>query len=212
MYLYATTVRGGQANPAKVIDWAVAMTQKINQISEVPTNLWVTTMSPGMGTMAFVSVVEELAEIEATETKLAVDSGYNALIDQALTLLDASSPVDQTLEQLVHGDPDAAQLDVRYAVSVRATLAPGAMVSGLELGVELAQRAKRITGHPTSFTAGLTGAYGQVSWVTLFESIEKLQAGSQALNADTEFAKVLDKKAAGAYLPGATQTITRKVI
>ena len=210
MYLYSTSVRSGVANPVKVMEWALSMTEKINQISEVATSLWTSAMSPAMGTMAWTSVVSDLAVIEDTETKLAADPGYMDLVDQAAVLL-STDPADQTLMQLVHGDPDAASINANYASTVRAALAPGSMVVGIELGVDLAQRAKKITGRPTSFAVSVTGDYGGVMWVSLSETIQQLQAGIEALNADADFAKLVDSKAGKAYLPGTTQTISRKV-
>jgi hypothetical protein len=48
-------------------------------------------------------------------------------------------------------------------------------------------------------------------WSSLAETIQQLQAANEAISADAEFAKAIDKDAAKAYLPGATQTITRKI-
>jgi hypothetical protein len=211
MYLYSTSIRAGMANPVKAMDWALRLTEKINQISEVPSSLWTSVMSPAMGSLTWSSVVSDLAMIENTETKLAADPGYMALVDEATGLLSASDPADQMLMQLVHGDRDAATIDFHYASTVRATLAPGAMRDGVELGMDLAQRVKTITGRPTSFAVGVTGDYGAVMWVSLAETIQQLQAANEALNADEEFSKVVDKQGGKAYLPGATQTITRKV-
>ena len=211
MYLYATSVRPGRANPTRVMEWAVGMTQKINQISEVPTALWVTSMSPGMGTLAFVAVVDDLAQIEATEDKLASDPGYGTLVEQGLGLL-SYDPVDQRLLQIVHADPDAANIDARYATTVMATLKPGAMAAGTELGVDIAQRVKKLTGRPTSFAVAMTGVYGQVSWMSLAENIDQLQAAGEAMGADAGFTKLLDSKVPSAYQPDAIQTVSRKVI
>ena len=212
MYLYSTSVRPGMANPAKVMDWALRMTEKINQIGEVPSTLWTSVMSPATGTLAWTSVVSDLGIIEATEAKLFADSGYMALVDEAIGLMSATEPPVQMLMQLVHGDSDAANFDAQYASTVLATLAPGSMRTGIELGVDIAQRVKRITGLPTSFAVGVTGDYGAVMWVSLAETIQQLQAGNEALGADEEFSKVLDKDAAKAYLPAAEQSITRKVV
>ncbi len=211
MYLYSTAVRPGPANPVKVMEWAVTMTQKLNQISSVPSSLWTSVMSPNLGSLAWTSVVSDLSVIEDTEAKLAADPGYMALVDQAIGLM-SSDPADQMLMQLVHGDRDAAGIDAHYASTVRATLAPGSMTAGIELGVDLAQRSKKITGRPTSFAVGVTGEYGAVMWVSLAETIQQLQAANEALSADTEFSKAVDKEASKAYLPGATQTISRKVV
>jgi hypothetical protein len=209
-YLYSTAVRPGVANPIKVMEWAMSLTQKINEISEVPTSLWTSVMSPGMGSLAWTAVVSDLAIIEATETKLAADPGYGALVDQGLALI-SSDPVDQMLMQLAHGDRDATQIDAHYALTVRANLAPGAMAAGVELGVDLAQRVKKITGRPTSFAVAVTGDYGAVMWVSLAETIQQVQAANEALHSDADFAKAVDQEAAKTYLPGATQTVSRKV-
>jgi hypothetical protein len=115
------------------------------------------------------------------------------------------------LMQLVHGDRDAASIDAHYATTVRATVAPGSMRTGIELGVDLAQKVKQITGLPTSFAVGVTGDYGAVMWVSLAETIQQVQAANEALNANEDFSKAVDKDAGKAYLPGATQTISRKV-
>jgi hypothetical protein len=210
MYLYSTSVRSGVANPAHVMEWAIRMTEKINQIGEVPSALWTAAMSPAMGTLAWTAVVSDLAIIEETEAKLGTDPGYLALVEEAMPLLSADA-ADQRLMQLVHSDPNVARGDVRYASTVRATLSPGSARRGIDLGVEIAQKAKQITGRPTSFAVSVTGAYGDVMWVSLAETIQQLQAADEALNADEEFSKRLDEEAATAYLPGATQTISRKV-
>jgi hypothetical protein len=212
MYLYSTSVRSGMANPVKVMDWALRLTQKINQISEVPSALWTSVMSPAMGSLAWTSVVSDLAVIEDTETKLAADPGYMTLVDEATDLLSsATEPADQMLMQLVYGDRDAASIDAHYAMTVRATMAPGSMQKGIEFGVDLAQKVKQITGRPTSFAVNVTGDYGAVMWVSLAESIQQVQAANEALNTNEEFSKAVDKDAAKAYLPGAIQTISRKV-
>ena len=211
MYLYSTSARSGAANPAKVMEWAVSMTEKINQISSVPTSLWMAAMSPAMGTMAWTSVISDLAVIEETEAKLAADPGYMDLVDQATTLL-STDAADQRLMQLVHADPDSAGINAQYASTVSATLAPGSMVSGIELGVEVAQQVKKISGQPTSFAVSVTGDYGAVMWVSLAETIQQLQAGNEAVNADTAFAKMVDQKASKAYLPGTTESISRKIV
>jgi hypothetical protein len=211
MYLYSTSVRSGVASPAKVMDWALRLTEKINQIGEVPSSLWTAVMSPGMGTLAWTSVVSDLALIEQTETKLSTDAGYLSLIEEATELM-SSDPADQRLMQLVHADPDAQRISAQYASTVTATLAPGSRGAGIELGVEIAQRVKQITGLPGSFAVGVTGNYGEVMWVSLAETIQQLQAANETLNNDADFGKSIDKNAAKVYLPHATQSISRKVM
>jgi hypothetical protein len=211
MYLYSTSVRSGVASPAKVMEWALRITGKINQIGEVPSALWTSVMSPRMGTLAWTAVVSDLAVIEETEAKLSTDPGYLALVEEAIPLL-STDPADQRVMQLVHADPDAASINAQYASTVTATLVPGESRKGIELGIDVAQRAKQITGRPTTFAVSVTGTYGEVMWVSLAETIQQLQAANEALDADEDFARSLDKDAAKVYLPYATQTISRKVM
>jgi hypothetical protein len=211
MYLYSLSARPGMANPVKVMDWAVRMTEKVNQIGEAPVALWTPIMSPASGTLAWTAVVPDLAMIVDAQSKLLADSGYSALVDEATELLSPTEPTIERLMQLVYGDRDAASIDAQFASTVLAKLAPGEMRSGAELGVDIAQKVKRITGRPTSFAVGVTGDYGAVMWVSLAETIQQLQAANEALNADEDFVKLLDKEAAKAYLPGAEQSITRKI-
>ncbi len=72
------------------------------------------------------------------------------------------------------------------------------MVARVELGVEIAQRVKAITGCPTSFAIGVTGGYGQVLWTVLTESIQQLPQANEALDANGDFAQLLDARAATA--------------
>ena len=211
MYLYSMSARPGPVNPVKVMDWALRMTEKVNQIGEAPVALWTPVMSGASGTLAWTAVVPDLAMVLDTQAKLIADSGYLALVDEATELLSPTETPVEGVMQLVHGDSDAAKVDANFAMTVMATLAPGAMRSGVQLGVDIAQRVKRLTGLPTSFAIGVTGPYGAVMWVSLAETIEQLQAGNDAMNADEDFARLLDEQAADAYLPGAEQSITQKV-
>ena len=114
--------------------------------------------------------------------------------------------------RFVHADPDGASATPQFASVVQAVLAPGHTVTGIELGVEIAQRAKAITGRPTSFGASVTGTYGGVGWISLYDSMDQVQQANEALAADADFAALLDAKASAAYLAGAsTQTLHRKI-
>jgi hypothetical protein len=187
------------------------MTDKLNQISEVRVGLWTSVMSPAVGALAWSAMVPDLGIIEDTESKLAVDPSYMALVDEAAVLLSTSQPADQMLMRVVHGDPDAERTVAHYASTVRAALGPGSMRAGIEVGAELAQKAKAVTGRPTSFAVGVTGDYGAVMWVSLAETIQELQAANEALDADEEFSKLVDREGSKVFLPGATTTIARKL-
>jgi len=210
MYLFSRTVRLGAGNPEKQLAWALKITEKVNQISETPVDLWSSVFSPNAQTLVWTTTVEELLTLETVESKLISDSGYVSLVEEGAAHA-SGDPVDDGLLQFVFADPATAEVDATYATTVQATLAPGGSARGMELGVETAQRAGKVSGCPTSFCASLTGTYGGVEWVSVYSSIEQLQRGQEAIGADAEFAQMVDKELSKVYLPGAIQLAWRKI-
>jgi len=211
-YLFTRRLRLAPGNLLDSMAWSAKITEKVNAISEVPVSLWTTVFSPKLGTLSWTVVVEELSVLEALDAKLLADSGYTALTDEGARYI-SEAGVDDALINLIHADPDAATGERQYAGVVEAVLAPGNAVRGIELGVDIAQRAKKIMGCATSFGASQTGVYGAVGWITLYDSVDQVQKADEALAADKGFAELLDKEASKAYLSGvSTQTLYRRVV
>ena len=98
-----------------------------------------------------------------TFDKLVGDPGYVSLVEEGAAHA-SGEPVDDGLLQLIHTDPETAEIEAQYAVlAIRATLAPGGSVKGVELGVETAQQASKITGCPTSFGMSVRDPTGRSS-------------------------------------------------
>lgn len=167
--------------------------------------------SPGVGTVAWTAFLEELATLEATDAKLMADSGYLVFVDQGAAFT-SGEPVDDQIVNLVLADV-AADAQSSYASVVQSVLAGGAMAKGTELGVEIAQRVKAVTGCRCSFGVSGTGQFGGVGWLTGYSSIEEMERAQQALAADTDFGKLLDDKASQVYLRGTTtQIVWRRLL
>lgn len=210
-YLFTRSARLAPGNVPAAMAWAVQITEKVNAIAETRFSLWATVMSPELGRLTWTTLVNDLSTLTATDEKLMADGGYHDLAAQGAEF-DSGAGIEDGLVRYVHADREGIET-ARYATLVRAVLTPGGSVKGIELGVELALMAKKITGRPTSFGASQTGVYGQVGWIALYDSIDQVQSASEALAADVEFSRVLDEKASKAYLPGhSTQTISRKIV
>jgi hypothetical protein len=211
MYIFSRSARLAPGNPQKMMTWALQMTEKVNQITELDVRLWTTVFSAGVGTLVWTSVVEDLATLEASEAKLNVDSGYLSLAEEGANFASGQG-VDDMVVRLLLADPDRNTTQSQYATVVQAVLAPGSTQRGIELGIEISQRAKGITGRPTSFGVATTGVYGTVEWISVYESIEQVQQAEQTLGSDVEFARFVDKEASKVYLPGTTQTAFRRIV
>ena len=210
MYLFSRSVRLGAGNPEKALAWALKITEKVNQISETPVDLWSSVFSPKAQTMVWSATVDDLLTLETVDNKLISDSGYVSLVEEGAAYA-SGDPVDDGLLQFVFADPATAEVDATYATTVQATLTPGGLARGIELGVETAQLAGKISGCPTSFCTSLTGPYGSVEWVSVYSSIEQLQRGQEAISTNAEFAHMVDKDLSKVYLPGALQLAWRKI-
>jgi hypothetical protein len=92
---------------------------------------------------------------------------------------------------LIHGAPDPNR-QIEYVTTVRTVCANGNLARGMELGVEIAQRAEKITGTPTLFLADVTGTYGGVGWASGHANAQELEATQQKLAADASWAKWID--------------------
>ena len=57
----------------------------------------------------------------------------------------------------------------------------------------------------------MTGAYGMVEWISTYASVEEYQRGQEAVGADAEFSTLVDKELSKVYLPGAVQSVFRKL-
>ena len=211
MYIFTRSARLAPGNLRDSMAWALNMTEKVNQISEAQFRLWSTVNSPGVGTLTWATTIEDLEVLEATNAKLMADDGYHSLIEQGAKHLSADA-LNDSLIRLIVADPDASAAETQFVSVNQAVLAPGHSVRGVEVGVEIARRAKKTISRPVSFGASATGEYGTVNWIGYYDSIQQLQTAQEALAADTDFAKYIDKEASQAYLPtGSSVTWYRKV-
>ncbi|HZT64895.1 MAG TPA: hypothetical protein VFA11_03815 [Acidimicrobiales bacterium] len=210
MYLFSRSARLTPGSPREQIEWAMHITEKVNQISEPRFQLWSRVFSPGFGTFAWTTVCQDLMDLENAETKLMLDDGYLGLAEHGARYVSAEG-INDGLVYLSYVDPDAATIHAEYSVLNTMQAAPGCMSKVLELGPIAAQRVRQVTGAPTVFGSGVTGPAGAVGVIALFESLTQLQAAGDAVRADTEFAAFVDG-ASDMFVPGsATQTITRRL-
>jgi hypothetical protein len=208
MYLFTRSRRIDPEHAAKAMEWVVTATGDACRITGLEIRAWVAVMSPEVGTVVWTIFAEHLADIETAGDKLVADSDFSKSAEKADDYFDG--PMSDGLATIVHGaiDPDEP---VGYVAVVGAVAANGRLSDAITGGIELAQAATRIGGQETAFAVAATGTYGGVMWFTGSPDIATLEASEAAANADPEFLAMVDRLGA-AYLPGATQTIYRRVV
>jgi len=210
MYLYSRAGRLAPGQTRRASAWAVEITERANQISDLNIELWATVFSPGLGTLAWTTFVEDLSQLEAAEAKLLADNSYVDMVDAGAAF--AAGGIDDQVATVVYG---TMQPDVRpeYVTAVTATLASGGLVKGTTGAIEIAQRVEQLVGRPCLVTAPQTGRYGSIEWLVGHPDVAALQASAVALGADAGLVELIDRTAPGAYVEGASvQTVYRRVV
>ena len=211
MYLFSRRVRIGGGQTRAAMEWALGQTEKVNRITGLQVSLYMQVYSPEVGSIGWSTFVPDLATLEAAGDKLNVDDDFVSATDKGAALTVGGA--EDTLSQVLSGAPDPNR-QIEYVTAVHTVCATGNLSRGMELGVEIAQRAEKITGTPTLFLADVTGIYGGVGWVSGHENIQALEAAQQTLASDPSWAKYLDKEVKGTYTdePGqTTQLIYRRL-
>lgn len=209
-YLFNRTGRIAPGTLLDAMSWAVQITERVNATVDTPFSLWSSTLSPRVGTLSWSTVVANLADLTAIDEKMMSDGGYLELLEKGAKYVGPDG-MDDAVVSIIHAHPYERDT-LAYASITTATLAPGQGVAGVQLGVEVADKIHAMTGCATMFGASLTGAYGEVGWIALCDSIEDVQHLGESASADAEWLEMLDNRASKAYTPGSgVRTLSRKI-
>jgi hypothetical protein len=208
MYLFTRSRRIAPGAITEAMEWVVKATEDVRRITGQQVDAWVAVMSPEVGTVVWTLFTEHLTDVEAAGDKLAADTVFNRMVQDADGYFDG--PMSDALATIVHGEVDPDQPS-NYVAVVTAVAANGRLTDAVSGGIELAQAATRIGGQDTAFAVGSTGPYGAVMWFTGSPDLATLEASEAAVNADPEFLGMVDRIGT-AYAPGAMQTIYRRVV
>jgi hypothetical protein len=214
MYQFSRTVRLSGSKLTAAMGWAAEITDHVKSVTGLQMTLLTEVLSPSPGTLAWTTIVPDLATLEAAFDKLPPDPRFNELVETGQQYTLAGSLTDR-LRTIVHPTevPTTPPPPMEYVSCVYATIANGQFAQGVAVGVEIAQRAQQITGNVTAFVMDATGNYGGVAWFTGVASITELQQSEEKINNDPSFVEFIDKQASSAYIQGATtQRILRRVM
>ena len=189
MYLFSRRARLAGGNGTAGLEWASSIGAKVNQITGQEIQLWGTVYSPGFGTVSWTGWFADLASLESVGDKLQADPGYLELADAGAKLTEGG--LDDAIFQPIYGEPDPAQ-EIQYVGGVVGVIASGNFARGMAAGVEIAQKAEKITGLSTMFGSSLTGPYGSVGFLTGYENIAVLEAAQNKLASDASWIKLID--------------------
>lgn len=208
MYLFTRMTRLAPGHMVDGIEWALSITEKVNQVTSLDVNLWAPMISPAVGSLSWGAAAEHLTDLEDADAKLNADPGFLELVNRGATVTMPALD-DMTAQYVFNPAPD---LNATHVAVVQSQLANGSFRRGVEVGVQIAEKATAIGGAPTAFLTAVTGAYAGCLWLTGATSLRDLESAEVAVNANADFVTLLDTEAASCYLPGVTtQSIWRRL-
>jgi hypothetical protein len=209
MYLFTRQARLEPEHQLTGVEWAISITEKVNQITSLNVGLWTPMLSPGLGTLSWGAAVESLGDLEDADAKLMADPMYLDALGKGAEFI--SGGADDQVAQFISNP--ASDANTSHVAVVQSTLANGAFARGVEVGVAIAEKATELGGLPTAFLLASTGTYAGCAWITSATSIRQLEAAEQAVNGDPSFIAMVDKDAATCFVEGiTTQSIWRRIV
>jgi hypothetical protein len=207
MYLFTRQARISGPDAFK---WAATIRDHVAKVTASEIQLWATTLSPGYGTVTWVSSWDDLASLETSFAKLVGDAKYLALAAEGAPFINGG--IDDMLYQSLY-DGSGASGSVQLVSSIQAVCTNGQIAKALTNGVEIAQKAESTGGRPTMFLTNVTGNYGGVGWLTGYENLAAFEEANAKLNADANWLAYLDG-ATTCYVQdvGATQSTLHSLI
>ncbi len=199
MYLFTRTARMRPGRVRDATPWALGITEKVRQATDLGVSLWTTMFSGEVGTLVWSCFVEDLTTLEKADSKLAADDVLLGEIERGAELVTDAGSQDQ-VAQVIHGELDPAGPPL-YAAVTQSGIVAGGLQRGIEAGIEIARRATQLGGLRTAFLLATTGPYGGCMWLSGAESMQQLEQAEQAVNGDPGFLAFIDDVAPGCYRP-----------
>ena len=209
MYLFTRQTRLMPEHAIDGMEWAVEITEKVNQITALNVGVWTPFASPGIATVSFGAAVESLTDLEDAQAKTLADPIFQDLVKRGAQL--TSGGLDDRVGQFIVGGTDDGS-NPSYVAVVQSQITNGRFGSGVAAGVEIAQRATELSGMTTSFLLSSTGTYGGVVWITGAASLRELEEGEAKTNANPDFVALVDRVADNFVDGITTQSIWRRVV
>jgi hypothetical protein len=188
---------------------AIAMTEYVNQRTDLEVSLFQVLQGEPLGTLAFAHRTESFAaSLEAVDKLVATDE-YLAKIEEGAGYFIGNA--EDRLGMIAHiagevsGPPAAASV-------VTATIDVPQVSKALAWSVDLANYTANLGGVPIAVVTSNFGQYGTVSWISYGQSIAQLEQSQEKTSSDPGFLQRL-ADSAGFFVPGSgVGTLSRKIV
>jgi hypothetical protein len=190
MFSRVGTLMGGVRRP---LEWATEVTEKVNSVLDLEVTMWTASFGYPVGTVAWSSMVESRQQLVDETAKLMGDDGYLKLVEKGQEF--ATTPMEDHLRTIVHmtAEPAGAPPVGASAEIITATPAAGKIGEAMAWGISMTDTFASVTGADSAFLNDAYGTFGQMSWMSVFDSPADVDAAAEATMADAKYMASIDQ-------------------
>ena len=207
MYVFQRQMRvmGGAA----AIGWAMEVTARVKETTEMPVSLWLGQAGFPNGTLAWSMRTEGMAQLTEMNDKLQADDTLNKMIiDHAREFVVEVAP--DRLAMIIHGEITGEAPVGSFIGVVTAHASPGKWGEAGAWATSIADMYGGIVGKPVVVGATMAGAMGEYSWFIRHEDGASIDAATAAAMSNEEYTAELDR-AGDLFQPNSTWAYARRI-
>jgi hypothetical protein len=208
MYLFTRRILIDPAHFRAGLAHAIAMTEFVNQRTELELSLYQALQGEPVGTLTFAYRTESFAaSLESADELLGSDE-YRAKIEEGAGYFVGNA--QDRLGTFVHAAGEVSEPPAAASV-VTATIDVPQVSKAMAWSVELADYTANLSGVPIAVLTSNFGQYGTVSWISYGLSVAQLEQSQEKSNSDPGFLQRL-ADSAGFFVPGSgVGTLSRRI-
>ena len=161
--------------------------------------LWNAGFGAPVGSLAFTTRIEGIADLSERAGKVADDAEYAAQIAKAADMV--AGPAQDSLATPLHGDLGDPPPVGSFAVVTNAVIANGKYAEAVGWGIDVAQHVTSLTGMPVGMMMQEYGTFGQLTWIGVGADAAAVDASAAATNGDADYIAKLSA-AGDLFVPG----------
>jgi hypothetical protein len=208
MYIFTRRVLVNPAHIRKAMAHATAMTQYVNEHSDLGVSLYQVLQGAPQGTLSWAYRTDSYAaSLESVESLLGSDEYLKKVESGAQYFI---GNAEDQLGEVIHVSGEVSGPPAVAGV-VTASMEVSQVGSAVAWSVGLADYTANLSGIPTAVVTSNFGPYGTVSWISYAQSVAQLEEGGKKINTDPGFIQRLGESQ-GFFVPGSgVGVLSRKI-
>ncbi len=190
MHLFTRSRTIDPAHAGEAHAFALDMSRHASDATGLDIVPWVTAYGGAVGTVSYSARVESQTAMAAALATLAADAGYQRRISASVGVV-FTGPVEDAIGEIVHLAGSGGSTGCLASVST-ARCAPGRIAEAMAWAVDILSRHSKITGLDGALVRSLYGPGGSLTWISLADSWEDVDASTAARNADATYLERID--------------------